>query len=223
MRNILQTFMPAVLLLTLLNGSALAQTKVATVDMRQLFDNYWKTRQAQAALQDRSAQLTKDDNSMKDDLKKATADYQQLLTQANDPAISDDERARRKQAAAAMQKQLQDRQAAIQQYETQAQATLNDQLQHMSDKIRTDIQAAVNAKAKAGGYTIVLNTASEGINLGTANISVPSSVVYSSSDIDLTADVLKQLNASAPIDMPNTTNSAPAISPAPSLFNTNSP
>ncbi len=92
--------------------------------MRQLFDNYWKTRQAQAALQDRSAQLTKDDTSMKDDLKKATNDYQQLLTQANDPAISGDERDRRKQTAAAKLKQLQDRQAAIDQYDHTAQASI---------------------------------------------------------------------------------------------------
>jgi hypothetical protein len=38
----------------------------------------------------------------------------------------------------------------------------------------------------------------------------------------LTADVLKQLNAGAPIDLP-AMSSAPALSPAPSLLNTNAP
>jgi len=222
MRHILRTIFPTVLLLTLLSHSALAQSKVATVDMRQLFDNYYKTRLAQAALQERSAQLTKDDNSMKDDLKKATDDYQRLLEQANDPAISTDERDRRKQAAADKLKQLGDRRAAIEQYDRTGQATLNDQLQHMSEKIRADIQAAVNSRAKAGGYTIVLNTASEGINLGSANITVPSAVIYSISGIDLTPEVLKQLNAGAPIDM-STTNSAPAVLPVLPQLNTNSP
>jgi len=222
MRNLLRVILPAVLLLTLLNHSALAQTKIATVDMRQLFDNYYKTRLAQAALQERSAQLTKDDNSMKDDLKKATEDYQQLLEKASDPAISTDERDRRKQAAADKLKQLGERRAAIEQYDRTGQATLSDQLQHMSEKIRADIQAAVSSRAKAGAYTIVLNTASEGINLGSANITVPSPVVYSSGGTDLTAEVLKQLNAGAPIDM-NTTNSAPAISPVLPQPNTNRP
>lgn len=223
MKNILRTFFPAFLLLMLLSNSpAQAQTKIATVDMRQLFDNYWKTRQAQAALQDRSAQLTKDDTSMKDDLKKATNDYQQLLTQANDPAISGDERDRRKQTAAAKLKQLQDRQAAIDQYDHTAQASIGDMVQNMSDKIRVDIQSHVAAAAKAGGYTIVLNTASEGINLGSATINVPSPVVYRAGDVDLTADVLKQLNAGAPIDM-TATNSAPVMSTLPMLLNTNGP
>jgi len=208
--------------MTFLSGSALAQTKVATVDMRQLFNNYYKTKLAQAAIQDRATQLDKDDRSMKDDLKKASDDYQQLLAQANDQAISADERNRRKQTAAEKLKQLEDRRTAIDQYERQAQATLNDQRQRMSDKILTDIQAVVNTRAKAGGYTIVLNTAAEGINIGSANLSVPSSVVYSSNEIDLTADVLKQLNAGAPIDL-SPASSAPAVLPVPSLLNTNGP
>jgi Skp family chaperone for outer membrane proteins len=53
----------AVLFLTFLSGSALAQTKIATVDLRKLFDNYWKTKQAQAAIQERAAQLDKDDKA----------------------------------------------------------------------------------------------------------------------------------------------------------------
>ena len=48
------------------------------MDLRKLFDNYWKTKQAQAAIQDRATQLDKDDKSMKDDFKKAGDDYQQL-------------------------------------------------------------------------------------------------------------------------------------------------
>lgn len=222
MKNILRTIFPAVLLLTLFGGSALAQTKVATVDLRQLFDNYWKTKQAQVAIQDRASQLGKDDNDMKDVLKKASDEYQRLLAQANDQAISADERDRSKQAAAEKLKQLEERRTTIDQYERQAQATLNEQRQHMSEKILADIQAAVNAMAKAGGYTIVLNTAAEGINLGSANISVPSPVIYSISDIDLTADVLKQLNAGAPIDL-TPANSAPVVSPVPSLLNTKGP
>jgi hypothetical protein len=92
----------------------------------------------------------------------------------------------------------------------------------MSEKILADIQEHVNAAAKAGGYTVVLNTAAQGINLGTASISVPSAVVYGASEIDLTATVLQQLNAGAPIDM-TPTGSAPAVSPVPALSNTNGP
>jgi outer membrane protein len=222
MKNILRTIFPAVLLLTFLGGSALAQTKVATVDMDKVFNNYWKTKQAQAAIDNNLSQLDKDDKSMREVLQKATDEYQQLLDQANDPAISAEERARRKQAAAEKQKQLEDRRAAIAQYEQTAQANINNQRQHMSDKIRDDIQSHVNAAAKAGGYAIVLNTATQKITLGSAQFTIPSPVVYSVSDIDLTDEVLKQLNAGAPIDV-TATNAAPVITPGPSPLNTNGP
>ena len=213
---------PAVLLLTLLSGSALAQTKVATVDLQKLFDNYWKTRQANAAIQDQLAQQAKDEAGWKDDLKKATDKYQQDLAQANDPAISADERDRRKQAAADELKQLQQRQSAIDLTARTAQARMADQSQHMSEKIRADIMADIAAAAKAGGYTIVLNTAAEGINIGAGRITVPSAVIYNVSEIDLTDKVLKQLNAGAPIDMAPA-SSVPVPSSMPSLLNTNGP
>ena len=199
--------------MTFLSGSALAQTKVATADLRKLFDNYYKTKLAQAAIQDHATQLDKDDKSMKDDLQKASDDYQQLLAQANDQAISADERDRRKQAAADKLKKLQDSRASIDQYERQAQATLNDQRQRMREKILDDIQSHITAAAKAGGYSLVIDTAAETVN-------ATPMVVYHTDENDLTDGVLKQLNAGAPIDM--TTNSAPA-SFAPSLLNTNSP
>jgi outer membrane protein len=215
MKNIMRTIVLAVLLLAFLSSSALAQTKIATVDLPKLFYGYYKTKLAQAAIEDRATQLDKDDRSMKDDLKTASDEYQQLLAQANDQAISADERDRRNQAAADKLKQCEDRRTAIDQYERQAQSTLNDQRQRMHEKILDDIQAVVSAKAKTGGYTLVFDKASQAAT-GT------SIVLYSVPEIDLTADVLNQLNAGAPIDL-TPTNSAPAVSSMPSLLNTNSP
>jgi len=176
-----------------MGGSALAQTKIATVDLRKLFDNYYKTKLAQAAIQEHAAQLDKDDKSMKDDLKKGSDDYQALQQQANDQALSADERDRRKQAAADKLKELQASKAAIDQYERQAQTTLGEQRQRMREKILTEIKAAVATKAKAGGFTLVFDTAAETVN-GTM------AIVYTSGDNDLTDDILSQLNAGAPID-----------------------
>ena len=132
---------------------------------------------------------------MVDDLNKAKDEYQQLLQQVNDPAISADERDRRKQAANDKLKQLNERKTAVDQYEREAQVNLNDQRQRISEKIRAEIQTAINTTAKAGGYAVVLNTAADGISIGANSISVPSAVIYNASEVDLTAAVLKQLPA----------------------------
>src|ERR1035438_6214493 len=135
MKNILRTVLPAMVLMAFMGRSAMAQTKIATVDLRKLFDNYYKTKLAQAAIQERAAQLDKDDKSMKDDLKKGSDDYQKLLQQANDQALSADERDRRKQSADDKLKQLQASKTAIDQFERQAQTTLGEQRQRMRDNI----------------------------------------------------------------------------------------
>ena len=183
-----------------MGGSALGQTKIATVDLKKLFDNYYKTKLAQTAIQERASQLDKDDKSMKDELKTGSDDYQKLLQQANDQALSADERDRRKQSADDKLKDLQQRKAAIDQYERQAQTSLGEQRQRMRDNILVEIKAAIATKAKAANDTLVFDTAAETVN-GTMTI------VYSTNDNDLTDAVLAQLNAGAPIDLtkPDTT------------------
>jgi outer membrane protein len=199
--KILRIIFPAVLLSMLLTCSAFAQSKVATVDMDKVLKNYWKTQQAQAAIEAQANQLEKDDKSMKDDFTKAQNDYKQLLEQANDQAISADEREKRKQAADTKLKQLQDNQAAIDQYERQAQSTLAEKKQQVEQNLFKEIQQTVAAKAKSAGDTLVVNT------------SVQTIVIYAGTDNDLTDDVLKQLNAGAPIDVtkPASTTSAPPL------------
>jgi Skp family chaperone for outer membrane proteins len=207
----LRTTVLTVSLLAFLGVPALAQSKIGTVDLRKLFDGYWKTRQAQAALSDRKTQLDKDDNSMRTDLKKGGEEYQKLVEQANDQAISADQRDKRKLAAADKLKQLQDSKVAIDQFERQAQVTLSEQSQRMRENILGEIKIAVTAKAKAAGYSLVIDAAAETANATTA-------VVYSSGENDLTDDVLKQLNAGAPIDV---TKPVASIT-VPSVVGTNS-
>ena len=208
MRIILRTVLPAALLVTFLSSSALADTKIGTVDLRKLFDNYWKTKTAQAAIQERAAQLDKDDKGMKEDLKKGSDDYQKLLLQVNDQGISSDERERRKQAADEKLKQLQGSKTAIDQFERQAQTTLGEQRQRMRENILGEIKVAVNAKARADGYSLVLDSAAETVN-GTLT------VVYTNGENDLTDAILAQLNAGARIDISTpvtNTTLAPSVS-----------
>lgn len=210
MKIFLRTIFATVLFLALLSGSAHAQGRIATVDLRKLFDGYYKTQLAKTVLDDRKAELAKEDKGFIDDLKKARDEYQKMLDDANDQAVSDDERAKRKQAADDKLKQIKDSQDTIAQFENQAQATLSDQSQRMRQNILNEIRSAVNDKARASGYALVIDVASE-----TANQTPV--VLYSDGENDLTAAVLAQINAGAPIDV-----TKPSI-PSSSLLGTNSP
>ena len=210
--KLLRTTVLTISLLAFLSVPALAQTKIGTVDLRKLFDGYWKTRQAQAVLTERQAQLGKDIKSMSDDLKKGSEEYQKLMEQANDQAISTDQRDKRKLAAADKLKQLQESKTALDQFERQTQVTLTEQMQRMRESILGEIKAAVAVKAKVAGYWLIIDAEPEIAN-GTA------AVVYSNGENDLTDEVLKQLNAGAPIDLTKPV----ASTMVPPLMGTNSP
>jgi outer membrane protein len=205
MKNLRLTLL-TVVLLAATAFSASAQTKVANVDMKKIFNGYWKTKQASTALENRKSELRKEIKDMADGLDKAQNDYKQLLDQSNDQAISTDEREKRKDAAISKAKEINNSKVALEQFQRQAEAQLADQSQRMSGNLVTEIQKAVADKAKAGGYTLVLNSATTEV------------VVYADNQADITDAVLSQLNAGAPIDV-----TSKAAASLPFSISTNAP
>jgi outer membrane protein len=193
MKSLLRKLLAGLLLVCLMSTSAWAQGRTATVDLRKLFDNYWKTKQADAALKDRAADIDKDDKTMRDEWKKAKDEYQNLLSEANNQTLSLEEREKRKKLAEDKFKQIKDSEDAITQYERQARTTLDEQKKRMRDSIVEEIRATVKAKATAAGYALVFDTAAESAN-GTPVM------LYSNNENDMTDAVLAQLNAGAPAD-----------------------
>jgi len=179
--NMLRVITLTAVLVSAMAFSAEAQTKMATVDMKKIFNNYWKT-----SLESRKTELRKEMKDMADGLEKAQTDYKQLLDQSNDQAISADERDKRKQAAADKLKEISTTKTTLEQFQRQAESQLADESQRMSGNLVVEIQKAVADKAKAGGYTVVLNSANS------------EAFIYVSPEVDITESVLGQLNAGAP-------------------------
>ena len=188
MKNLRFTILTVVLLVATI-VSASAQTKVATVDMKKLFNGYYKTKLSQTSLENRKSELRKEIKDMADGLDQKQAEYKQLLDKANDQTLSTDEREKNRLASTDKAKDINDSRAAIEQFQRQAEAQLGDQSQRMIVSLVGEIQKAVADKAKAGGYSMVLNAASVEV------------VVFANTDNDITAPVLAQLNAGAPIDV----------------------
>lgn len=193
MKRLLRNLVLALLLISLMGASAWAQGRIATVDLRKVFDGYWKTKQADAALKDRAADIEKEHKNMLEDWKKAKEEYQGILTEANNQTLSLEERDRRKKAAEDKFKQIKDSEDAITQYERQARTTLDEQRKRMRDSIVEEIRITVNGKAKAAGYALVFDTMADSAN-GTPV------VLYSNNENDMTEVILSQLNAGAPAE-----------------------
>jgi outer membrane protein len=195
MKKWLSTVVLGLLCVCFMGASAFGQGRNATIDLRKVFDNYWKTKQADAALKDRAADMEKEHKNMLDDWKKAKEDYQGLLSSANDQAVSTDEREKRKKSAEEKLKYIKETEDTIAQYERQARSTLDEQKKRMRDNILGEIRTAINAKAKTAGFSLVVDTAAESAN-GTPII------LFTNNDNDMTQAILDQLNLGAPAETP---------------------
>ena len=178
-------------MLGLLTSAASAQTRIGTIDLRKAFDNYWKKKEAEANLKSQKDDVDKELKSQLDDLKKAKEAYQKLINDANDQAVSAEERDKRKKQAEEKLKQAKDIEDTAVQYERQQNTVLGEKRQRVRDNLITEIRNVVNGKAREKGFSLVIDTAAETVN-GTPF------VLFTDNGNDITDEVLKQLNAAAP-------------------------
>jgi outer membrane protein len=182
-------------------GAAEAQ-KIATIDLRKVFDGYWRTKQADANLKEQAADLEKERQVMVDQFQKGEANYKKLLDTANDQALSATERDKRKKDAENELLNLRDMESRIKQFDNTSRTTLGEKQRRMRDNILQEIRDTVKARVKSTGHTLVVDSAAETVN-GTPI------VLFNAGADDLTETVLSQLNINAPAALPAKADTKP--------------
>lgn len=189
--------LPALLLLALTltvappAQAAAAAGSIAVVDLKKVFDGYWKTKQADLNLKEKAGELDKRRKDMLTDYEKAGADYKKLVESASDSAVSIEERDKRKKSAEGKLRELQEIEQSITGFDRSARTQLGESQRNMRDKIVAEIREVVNKKARAAGYAAVLDSAAE------SAVGTPI-VLFNASLPDFTDEILAQINATAP-------------------------
>ncbi len=177
-----RTFTRTVLVLAalLLTGAAHADAKIAIIDLQRVFTNYYKTIQANTQIEEQKSEIKKRTQEMADDYAKA-----------NDQAVSTDEREKRKNAAEKKYQEMREIEQTAKLYQNNSEESLALQIRRMRDRILGDIRDLVEAKAKAGGYSLVIDVAADGASHTPV-------VLYNNGQNDISEEILSQLNAGAP-------------------------
>jgi outer membrane protein len=173
--------------------SAVAQPKIAVIDMKTVFDDYWKTKQASVTFEDRKKDYADQHQGMIDQYQAANEDYRKIRESANEPAISASEKDRRNANAEAKLKDIQKLERDIRDHQKSMEGNLTETRFRLRRNILSDIRDVINTIAKTEGYTLVLDSAAEGINQTPV-------VLFSSGANDISQQVLTKLNVSAPVD-----------------------
>lgn len=172
-------------------ASASGAGAIAVVDLKKVFDGYWKTKQADLNLKEKAGELDKKRKDMITDLQKTETEYKKFVESASDSAVSIEERDKRKKSAETKLRELQEIEQSINQFDRSARAQIGESQRNMREKIVAEIREIVNKKAKAAGYAAVLDSAAESA-VGTPIL------LFNAGLADLTDDIISQLNATAP-------------------------
>src|SRR6267143_935115 len=188
------TFLALTIAFFLTVPSQAETNKIGIIDMQRVWDKYWKTKQAQAQVDDQTADFEKRKKAMLDDYQKANRDYKKLIDSAQDQAVSVEERDKRKSAAEKKLLEIKEIEQDANLFQRTTDEQLKMQARRMTENILRDIRDLVDAKAKAGGYTLVIDIAAK------SAVGTPI-VLYTNGQNDMTQEVLSQLNSTAPVGL----------------------
>jgi Skp family chaperone for outer membrane proteins len=172
-----------------------ADLKFGTIDLQKVFSKYYKTELANAAIQDEVAGLQKDNKALIEEHTKAVDDYKKALDEANNQAVSAEEREKRKKEAEGRLIKINDLRQTIDQFERTAKGNIEEKLRQSREKIIKEIREVITSKSRSAGMTMVFDSSTS--ELGRLPV-----VLYTNGTNDLTDEILAQLNANAPPDLP---------------------
>ena len=188
-------FLLLALLAACSGGTAQAQQRIATVKIRDLFENYAKARDNDAAFRKRMAGVAAEAKAKRETFQKGKEELSKFQGNVSDPA------------AAAKLKELREMEQGILQFEQKARADADEESKKLRGELLADMRKVIEAKAKAGNYSMVINVSGE-------NAAGVPNVPFSLGDNDITKDVLTELNAGLILKDVDLDQFAPPAKPA---------
>jgi len=179
--------------------------KIATVDMQELFKQYYRTNEAQKQINVERARIQKDNNERLARIRELENNLGNLRKQLEDPAINDT----RKQALFKDWQMQQQEGIALdrerREFLQRRNQALNEKMVQRMKGILEEIRKLVEEQAKTDNYDYVFDKS------GLSTSQVPF-LLYTKDATDITAGLLKDLNKDAPAEsLPAEGDAAPEI------------
>jgi len=187
-------------------ATASAQSaKFGTVDMKRVFDSYYKTKDAESKINEDRNAAKKELEERMDAAKKLLDDVKKLDEEIANPALSKDTKDQKTKSRSDKATELQSMDREIREYQTTREKQLQEKSVRMRAGIVDDINKIVTDKVKAENFDFVFDKSGPSLN------GVPI-VLFSRDSYDFTDSVINALNKNrATSDSPL---AAPTAAPA---------
>jgi len=189
---------------------ASADLKIAVVDLSKAFDQYYKTKDAQARLKEKQDGYQKEIQGLINDYQRMGEEAQALDKSANDPTLSGPARQDKSTALTAKKQDLVNLANKIQEMKVERTREIQEELFRRHKEIVEEISKIITDYSGPQGYDLVIDKSSASAASGV------SIVLYNSSKlIDVTTEIIGLLNKSAPPAGAPTPGEAPAPAATP--------
>jgi outer membrane protein len=168
--------------------SAQAQIKVGTIDMKQVFDGYYKTKDAEAKINESRAQAQKELAERLDTFNKAQEQARKLNDEAGKAELSEKAKAEKVKGLNEKLQELGVMQREVQEFQQTRERQLSEQSVRSRNVLVEEINKVVSDVVKGNGYDLVFDKSGQSLNA--VNV-----LVHSKDSFDFTADVVSKLNA----------------------------
>ena len=197
MKTSFKLALPVMLVILLVAAADKPAVRIATVDLNHVFEKYYRHDLAMKAVEQETADDEKKLKAMEDEGQKMVEERDKLSKDMGDPMITAQERDAIRSRLDSKIRDIASKQNELRTFATHAEQELGVKRDRVAEQLIKEIRVAVDSQAKSGGYTLVIDTSAINVHLGSP------AVMYSSGDNDLTEEVLKQINAAAPVtDVP---------------------
>ena len=170
-------------------GASAQNIKVGTVDMKKVFESYYKTKEAEARINESRNAAKKDLEEQMDAAKKVLDEIKKIDEELQKPELSKESKEQKVKVRSEKAGDLQGKDKEIREFQQQREKQLQEQSVRMRAGIVDDINKVVTERVKAESYDIVLDKSGPSLN------GVPI-VLFARESYDFTDTVVTALNKS---------------------------
>lgn len=182
------------------NASAQAQMKIGIVDMKRVFQEYHKTKEAEKKVNEDKSKAKKELDQRSAAYQKLIGDWEAAMKIVQDKLVNAELKAQKQAEAQKISSEAKALEREIDEFRRRREQQLQEQVMRMRKGLLDDISQRVEEKAKRDNYDLVFDKS--GVS--------PSGVkflLHSKDAVDFSTEVLSELNKNAPKE----STTAPAV------------
>lgn len=197
-------------------GQAQTATKILVVDMSKLLDGHYKTQEQTEKLRGDTAKAQEELDRLNKEGNALVEQYKELVDQANNPASTAEAKAKVQAEAQKKMEEIQRKGQERNAFEQNTQRSIQGRIRTFRDLMFEEIGKIATDIAKRKGASLLIDKS------GLTLIGI-TAVVYSDSSLDITDEVMKEINKDRPASAPAAAAPAPASATTPPASASDSP